>query len=139
VIIYACALDDLVACAARVASVDGLIESTSSPNELGEIIRRVAAGHRQLPAMTPTALRKSVGLVDPSDCPLLTMLLHDTPPAEAGRILGLSCVQLSDRRIAILDRLRRRPRKSTLAARAPGKITGRLSRPATTNNALGRQ
>jgi DNA-binding NarL/FixJ family response regulator len=115
VIVHATALDDLVAGAARVASVDGLIESTSSPNELGEIIRRVAEGQKQLPPMTPAALRASVALVDSVDRPLLTMLVHDTPASEAGSILRLSRVQLSDRRFAILDRLRRRPHKSTLA------------------------
>jgi DNA-binding NarL/FixJ family response regulator len=108
VIVYAGVLDDLVGVAARVATVDGLIESTSSPNELGEIIRRVAEGQKQLPAVTPETLRASAALVDPLDRPLLTMLVNGTPAAEAGRILGLSRVQLSDRRFAILDRLRRR-------------------------------
>ena len=115
VIVYAGALDDLVAVAARVASVDGLIESTSSPNELGEITRRVAEGQKQLPAMTPETVRASGALVDPLDRPLLTMLVHGTPAAEAGRILGLSRVQLSDRRFAILDRLRRRHDKPATA------------------------
>jgi DNA-binding NarL/FixJ family response regulator len=108
VIVYAAALDHLVAVAARVASVDGLIESTSSPKELGEIIGHVAEGQKQLPAMTPATLRASAALVGPLDRPLLTMLVHGTPAAEAGRILGLSSLQLSDRCFAILDRLRRR-------------------------------
>jgi DNA-binding NarL/FixJ family response regulator len=107
VIVYAAALDFTVAGAARIAGADGLIVSPPWAYELGQIVRRVANGERQLPAITPSALRDLAARLEPADRPIATMLVRDTPPSEVATVLGLSREQLSARQWAILDQLRR--------------------------------
>jgi two-component system, NarL family, response regulator DesR len=116
VIVYMRSLDPTIAGAARVAGADGVIASTASEHELGQVIRRVAVGDKQLPIVPPTAMSALASRVDPEDRPMLTMLIHDTPPAEVAKVLGVSRAWLSTRRWAVLDTLRRAPRQTAVRA-----------------------
>jgi two-component system, NarL family, response regulator DesR len=108
VIVYGADLDAAIAGAARVAGADGLIVSPPSTHELAQIIRRVAGGEKQVQTVPPAAVGALAARLDPCDRPIMTMLVRDTPAAEVAAVLGLSREQLSTRRWAILDRLRRR-------------------------------
>jgi DNA-binding NarL/FixJ family response regulator len=109
VVVYGRSLDNVVAGAARIAGADALIVSPPSARELGQIIRRVADGEKQLPIVTPTAMKELTARLDAEDRPIATMLVRDTPPNEVAAVLGLSRDEMSARRWAILDRLRQPP------------------------------
>lgn len=136
VITYGAALDITVAAAARIAGADGVIVSPPSRQELGQIIRRVAGGEKQLPTITPSGLRDLTARLEVGDRPIATMLVRDTSPREVAAVLGLSREQLSTRQWAILDRLRRPiadPSGEHASGRAPRRADGaipRFARPA---------
>ncbi|HWX52105.1 MAG TPA: response regulator [Solirubrobacteraceae bacterium] len=109
VVVYADRLDGVLAGAARVAGADGVIGSTTSGRELAQVIRRVVAGERQFPIVTPAALSGLASRVEAEDRPALAMLVYDTPAADVADVLGVSERWLSARRWAMLEQFCRCP------------------------------
>jgi DNA-binding NarL/FixJ family response regulator len=103
VLIYSAYADAHMIVAAIVA--DGVANKGGSGDDLCEAIRAVARGHPAFPPIPPTAVSAMAARLDPSDVPILGMLVHGNLAAEIADVLGITEPSLDARRWAILKRL----------------------------------
>lgn len=119
VLVFSAYADARLTIAAIVAGADGIAGKGGRGDELCDAIRAVADGRRALPHILPEALNAAATRLDPADVPILSMLVHGTPAAEIAEVLRVSDEWVDARRWAVLERLTRPPRRSSLSAPAP--------------------
>jgi DNA-binding NarL/FixJ family response regulator len=90
---------------ARIANSDGVLRRLGGPEELREILTRVAAGEKLYPDLAPGEFHELLDCVDDRDRAIVAMLLERIPPDYIASTLGLSARSLALRRQAILTRL----------------------------------
>ena len=105
VLIFADAVDQHLACAARVAGADGVLCRYADPEEQVAVIKRAASGRQQFPELQPSAIHVLLDQVEDRDRAIVAMLLENTPPDHIAGLLGLSAHSLELRRQGILKRL----------------------------------
>jgi DNA-binding NarL/FixJ family response regulator len=116
-VLYSAFADERLAVLAAVAGADAVVSKSADPQQLLDVLARVASGHATLPAPDPATLQVVGAALDEEDLPVLGMLLHGTPPAALAQTLGMSEAWLHARRWAILQRLgARRGRRNVTAA-----------------------
>jgi DNA-binding NarL/FixJ family response regulator len=91
--------------AAILAGAHGVADASGPPDELLGAARRVAAGERALPALSPRDLRAAGQAVDPDDLPILGMALNGTTYGEIAGVAGLERGQLERRLERMIARL----------------------------------
>lgn len=102
VLIYSAFADEALAVAAVVAGADGLLSKRSLGDELCDVIRLLARGRRNFPAISrPVADAISSRLREPDQI-IFGMLLHGIAPEQITETLRLSAEELETRRSAIL-------------------------------------
>ena len=92
--------------AAALAGASAVVNKESPTARLVEVIRSVAEEPRATPKVTLDMQREAAAKLDPADLPILSMRLVGEPPAEIGRVLGLSSAAVAVRLARMLDRLR---------------------------------
>jgi two-component system nitrate/nitrite response regulator NarL len=105
VLIFADAVDQHLACAARVAGADGVLCRYADPEEQVAVVRRAASGKQQFPDLQPSEIHALLDQVEDRDRAIVAMLLEQTPPDHIAGLLGLSARSLELRRQGILKRL----------------------------------
>ncbi|HEX5193695.1 MAG TPA: response regulator transcription factor [Solirubrobacteraceae bacterium] len=105
VLIYSAFADHTLAAAARIAGADGLLGKCALAEELPIVIRRLAAGRLNLPAVAAPVARALRSRLAARDQALFGMLLHGVDPAEVAATLAISDAELELRRAAILSTL----------------------------------
>jgi two-component system, NarL family, response regulator DesR len=105
VIVYADHLGAPLVGAAAIAGADGVVWRYGDPDELAQLIARVAAGKASRPALAHGAIAEVIDRVEDRDRSIAAMLLLSTPPDEIARTLGISARSFQARRRAILERL----------------------------------
>ena len=111
VLVYSAHVDAVLTVAAVIAGADGIVGKDSDAAELCDAIRLVASGGTVRPEIAPATLRATAELLDPTDVPILGMLVHRTPPSEIASVLGISERHLDGRRWAMLRRIAGRERR----------------------------
>jgi DNA-binding NarL/FixJ family response regulator len=106
VLVYSAYADPTMVIGAIVAGADGVAAKTARGHQICDAVRAIADGHTALPPVSPTALSRIATRLDPSDTPILAMLVHGTPPSEIAEVLAISEDWLDARRWAILQHLR---------------------------------
>jgi DNA-binding NarL/FixJ family response regulator len=106
VLVYSADADPPMAIGAIVAGAEGIAGKGSPSDELRYAIRWIADGGRWMPEIPPAALNRMAARLEPEDKPILSMLLHATPPTEVADVLGITEKWLHARRWAMLARLR---------------------------------
>jgi DNA-binding NarL/FixJ family response regulator len=104
VLIYG-APDSRVTGTAIIANADGVLRAHAGPEELREVVTRLAAGGKLHPDLAPNELHALLDCVDDRDRAIVAMLLEHIPPDYIASTLGLSGRSLQLRRQAILTRL----------------------------------
>lgn len=118
VVLYSAAGNGDLLVPATLARADGIVDKSSSPDELVRVIR----GERPLPPVSPRQQRRAAAELEPRDRPILAMRLAGTPPDEIATTLRLSGRE-TDRRIAAViarlagDHAREAGERETRAAR----------------------
>jgi DNA-binding NarL/FixJ family response regulator len=102
VLIYSAFSDDALAIAAVVAGADGLLSKSSIGEELCVAIRRLAAGHRYLPSISPSVTRAMSARLDSRQQAIVAMLVHGISPQQITAQLPISTPQLETEQAAIL-------------------------------------
>ncbi|HUE25884.1 MAG TPA: response regulator transcription factor [Solirubrobacteraceae bacterium] len=97
VVIYSAYCDGLLAAAAAVAEVDGLVSKASLGSELCDSIRSVARGRASLPAVPWQVAATLRCRLDDAEQAIFGMSLAGLERAEIARILGLSEAALESR------------------------------------------
>lgn len=105
VLIFADAVDQHLACAATVASADGILWRYADPEEQVGVIRRAAAGEQQFPELQPSEIHLLLDQVEDRDRAIVAMLIEHTHPDDIAGSLGISAHSLELRRQGILKRL----------------------------------
>jgi DNA-binding NarL/FixJ family response regulator len=105
ILIYSAFTDDALAIAAVVAGADGLLSKSSIGEELCVAIRRLAAGHRYLPSISPSLAREMRARLDPGHQAIFGMLAHGISPEQIIARLPITSRQLETQRAAILAAL----------------------------------
>lgn len=108
VVIYTAHADPSLMLAARIAQADALVDKARPVQALLDAIRLAATGTRSLPHPSRALLDGARDRLDPSELPILAMLLDNVPLSEIARTLGLderAPIQHAQR---ILGRLRAR-------------------------------
>jgi DNA-binding NarL/FixJ family response regulator len=119
-VLYSAFADDQLGVLAAVAGADALVPKSADPLRLLDTLADVAAGRRVPLASSPAALNTVGAALEPSDLPVLGMLVNGVPPADVADTLGMSDDWLLARRWAILRRLSpRRTRRGALTASSP--------------------
>jgi DNA-binding NarL/FixJ family response regulator len=106
VLVYSAYADPTMVIGAIVAGADGVVAKTARGHQICDAVRAIADGQPALPPVSPTALSRIATRLDPSDTPILAMLVHGTPPSEIAEVLAISEDWLDARRWAILQHLR---------------------------------
>lgn len=106
VLVYSAYADAWLGFVARAAGADGVGSKAAPARELLELIRRVAAGERVLPAVTAEQLHTAAERLGPDDAPLLSLLLDGTSPTDTADILRIDPDALPSRIDSVLGRLR---------------------------------
>jgi DNA-binding NarL/FixJ family response regulator len=106
VILYSESGESKVVVAAALAGASAVVNKESPTARLVEVIRSVAEEPRATPKVTLDMRRAAAAKLDPADLPILSMRLAGEPPAEIGRVLGLSSAAVAVRLARMLDRLR---------------------------------
>ncbi len=102
VLIYSAFTDDALALAAVVAGADGLLSKSAIGGELCLAIRRLAAGHRYLPSISPPVARAISARLSSRQQSIFGMLVHGISAELIGSRLGISARKLEIERAAIL-------------------------------------
>jgi DNA-binding NarL/FixJ family response regulator len=99
------AADSRMICTAIIAEADGVLCRDGDPEELAEVVRRVAAGEKLFPYLQTIEKLELLDCVDDPDRAIVAMLLEETHPDDVAGTLGLSARTVRVRRQAILRRL----------------------------------
>ena len=99
------AADSRIICAAVIAETDGVLCRDGDPEELAEVVRRVAGGETLFPYLQPNEVFELLDCVDDPDRAIVAMLLENAHPDDVAGTLGLSARTVRVRRQAILRRL----------------------------------
>lgn len=119
VLIYSAFADEALAVAAIVAGADGLLSKRSLGDELCDVIRLLAAGRRNFPAISrPVADAMSSRLSEP-DQMIFGMLLHGLAPEQISEALKLDAAELESHRSAMLRALAPKIRDTAPSSTAP--------------------
>lgn len=102
VLIYSAFTDQALALAAIAAGADGLLSKSAIGAELCAAIRRLAAGQRYLPAISPVVTRAMRARLRPGQQPIFGMLVHGVSPQLITMRLGITLSELEAERAAIL-------------------------------------
>ncbi len=113
VVIYSAYTDGVLAAAAVAAEADAIVSKGKLGIELCDAIRRVASGHRDLPAVPPRLADVLRRRLDHEQQAIFGMLLAGIRPAEIATTLGLSSAGLESRLWAMLRRLETLPTASS--------------------------
>ena len=105
VVIYSAFADPAMTVPAIVAGVDAIVHKGGQTRDLFDAIRRAARGETMLPDVSEPQLEAAGHALDTDDLPLLGMLLHGTPAAEAATTLRLDRSEYERRVDGILRRL----------------------------------
>jgi len=105
VILYSTDEDPALPVLARVAGARGVVHKTASPEELFEVIQRVARGDDVLPRVTPDALERAAKRVRTEDLAIIAMLVDGTTPDDVADVLRLEPAGASRRFERVLARL----------------------------------
>ena len=106
VILYSAYADGPLALAAVIAGADGVVHKSALADELCDTVRAVAAGRSAIPPPGPGTQAVVAAKLDPSDLPILSMLVAGTDPDDIAEVLGMTPEWLAARRWAMLERLR---------------------------------
>ena len=136
------AADSRMICAAVIADADGVLCRDGDPEELAEVVTRVAAGEKLFPYLQPDEVLELLDCVDDPDRAIVAMLLEEAHPDDVAGTLGLSARTVRVRRQAVLRRLdagrtgdRARMHAFGVIDRAPSSAPSRLrAAPATCSN-----
>ena len=104
-IIYADAVDPVLAGAAMVAGADGVFAWEADAGGLDELIERVLQGERVFPRLLPDPFEELAGHVAGRDRRIVAMLLEGAHPDAIASLCGISARELILRRHAIVRRL----------------------------------
>lgn len=99
------AADSRMICAAVIADADSVLCRDGDPEELAEVVRRVAAGEKLFPYLQPNEVLELLDCVDDPDRAIVAMLLEEAHPDDVAGTLGLSARTVRVRIQAILRRL----------------------------------
>lgn len=113
VVLHSAFADETLTVAAILAGADGVVHKGAAGRELAEAIRTVAAGGTSLPPVGDDIIRAGGEMLDPSDLPILGMLVHGAPREEVARVMRMQPAELRER----LERM-------LLALRAPAPVHG---------------
>lgn len=102
VLIYSAFTDDALALTAVVAGADGLLSKSAIGGELCAAIRRLAAGQRYFPAISPAVTRAMSARLRPGQQPIFEMLVHGISPQLITARLGITRSELEAQRATIL-------------------------------------
>jgi DNA-binding NarL/FixJ family response regulator len=105
VLIYADAVDPVLAGAAMVAGADGVFAWEADAGGLGELIERVLQGERVFPPLLPDPFEELAGHVAGRDRRIVAMLLEGAHPDAIASLCAISARELILRRHAIVRRL----------------------------------
>jgi len=122
VLIYSAYADGHMTVAAIVAGADGIASKGGSGDDLCQAIRAVGRGHPAFPTVPATTVSSVAARLDPTDVPILDMLVHGDVTAEIAAAVGVTETSLDAHRRAILKRLTASPasgRRSRPADRGP--------------------
>lgn len=99
------AADCRMICTAVIADADGVLCRDGDPEELAEVVTRVAAGEKLFPYLQPDEVLELLDCVDDPDRAIVAMLLEEAHPDDVAGTLGLSARTVRVRRQAVLRRL----------------------------------
>jgi DNA-binding NarL/FixJ family response regulator len=105
VLIYADAVDPVLAGAAMVAGADGVFAWEADSGGLGELIERVLHGERVFPPLLPDPFEELASHVAGRDRRIVAMLLEGAHPDAIASLCGISERELTLRSRAIVQRL----------------------------------
>jgi DNA-binding NarL/FixJ family response regulator len=104
-VLYSAYVDEELAIAARVAGAAGALNKSESLEQLLDALRVVAGGGDRFTTISPWALRRCAGRLDPDDLPFLSMLAHGTTRSETAETLGVTRDELDARLTRVVARL----------------------------------
>jgi DNA-binding NarL/FixJ family response regulator len=102
VLIYADAVDAVLAGAAIVAGADGVFAWEADAGGLAEMIERVVRGERLFPPLVPDPFEELASHVAEEDRRILAMLLERAHPDAIARLCGIGARELTLRHRAIV-------------------------------------
>jgi DNA-binding NarL/FixJ family response regulator len=105
VLIYADAVDPVLAGAAMLAEADGVFAWEADAGGLGELIERVLHGEKVFPRLMPDPFEELASHVTGRDRRIVAMLLEGAHPDAIASLCGISARELTLRRHAIVRRL----------------------------------
>ena len=106
VVLHSAFADETLTVAAILAGADGVVHKGAPGRELAEAVRTVAAGRTCLPPVDHAIVRAGGEMLDPSDLPILGMLVHGTPRDEVARVMRMQPGELRERLQEMLLALR---------------------------------
>jgi len=106
VLLHSAFADDWITLPAILAGADGIVHKGAPGRELAEAIRTVAAGGSALPDLLPDFLTGACETLDPSDRPIVGMLVHRTPLTDIARVMHLGLSDVHARIDRMLGQLR---------------------------------
>jgi DNA-binding NarL/FixJ family response regulator len=106
VLLYSAYADTSMVVPAVLAGADGLLSKSAPAPQLSDALRAVARGDRVLPAIPRELLESAGQRVDPSDLPIMAMMVDGTPVTEVADTLRVSVREVSRRVDTMLERLR---------------------------------
>jgi DNA-binding NarL/FixJ family response regulator len=113
VLIYSAYTDGILAAAAVVAEADAIVSKGKIGADLCQAIRRVASGHRHLPALPPRLAERLRRRLDHEEQAIFGLLLAGIEPAQVAAVLGLSASAMESRLWELLRRLEGLPSATT--------------------------
>lgn len=113
VVIYTAYAGPSLTLAARIAQADALIDKARPVQALLDAIRLAATGTRSLPDPSHALLDGARDRLEPSELPILAMLLDNVPLSEIAQTLGLDGRAAIRHAQRILGRLRARASRPT--------------------------
>jgi DNA-binding NarL/FixJ family response regulator len=110
VVLYSAYVDPVFAVPATLAQADGIVSKTAPVEELLEVVRRVARGIRQMPALDPDAMRAASSRLAADDLPIAGMLFSGVAVGEIAETLGLHPREVRARALGIIGGFQARDR-----------------------------
>ena len=105
VLLYAEAVEPMVAAAARLAGADGLVARDADPAAIAHTLAAAVDGVMPATPVAAASPQRLADLTDDRNRPIVTMLLLGVHPDEIARTLGISARALRSRRQHILYEL----------------------------------